>query len=161
MTYPHQQPAQHPQQPVGHPYPPQAGYGYAQPAPLTPDAERWNRARGRHLGFGVVWLIMSVLNLGWPIVAGATIFVAIASGGTALGGGDTLLVLGIVYMSMFPLLVLLSLLTALRSQWLHKRLKPFGRSALAGIIIGWIGFGLAMINLISIGWTMGFFFTSA
>lgn len=159
MSYP-QQPAPH--QP---PHLPQHPFGTA---PLNPEAERLNHSRRRYLGSGVAWLVMSALNLGWPLVMGALTLLGLMVGfgwssatgdvDGFFGGATVLLVIALIYLGTFPLLMVLTLLTALRSHWLHGRLRPFGRSAKAGIIVGWIGFGLATVNVVTVASTFSSIF---
>lgn len=139
-------------------------YQYVQHAPPDPDAERLLKSRSRQLGFGIVLLIMSGLNVLWPLwffIAALIMFGVGLTYGVTTGDIDTVLAGGLVgftatfvYVATFPIIAVLALFVALRSGTIAKRLKPYGLGAVGPRVVAWIAFGLSTLNSLTAGYFM-------
>ncbi|HIY65745.1 MAG TPA: hypothetical protein H9830_05650 [Candidatus Agrococcus pullicola] len=126
--------------------------------------ERLRRSRGRQLAFGIVILILSVLNLAWPLIAftiGLLLVVLGFASGAATGtiegifaGSLVGIVLLLVYLLTIPLLALLALLVALRGGGIDKKLRLYGADARGTRVVGWVAFGIAMFNIVTLAFTV-------
>lgn len=141
-------------------------YRLDDPATVVVDKrfERLRRARGRQLAFGIVILILSVFNLAWPVIAftmGLLLVVLGVASGAATGtiegifaGSMVGIVLLLVYLLTIPLLAVLALLVALRAGSTAKKLRPYGDDARGARVVGWVAFGIAMFNIVTLAFTV-------
>lgn len=137
--------------------------------PIGEAYERLLRSRRRLLGFGIVLLVLSVVNLAWPVLLWAALvllFILGFASGLAVGsieavllGSGTGLAVGLTYALSLPLIAGLALIVALRSMSTAKRLRPYGMDARGARIVGWTAFGFAAFNVLTLAVGALSFFT--